>query len=316
MPLPTLNDVQAVDPVLTNMLLAYLQSEDRFVASRIFPEVQVEKDSGTYYIVTKKYFMSDTMLPRAPGDDFARSGFGVSSTTYATLQQALATPIADETRANSQIPMELETVAIEWLGLKNLIKKERAFSADFMATSVWETDDDNSTTDWDDFTSGDPVKDVKTAIRTISNSTGVKANTLTCGSIVDEALTNHPDILDRLKYTQAATAGNVANAMADVFGLMNYWPAIASYNSADEGQTFTAAAIIDDDALVTFVKPGPIGIMSVTAGKTFTWLPGGGTGIVDVAREDTKDSDLIKMKAQWDQKVVATDLGYFFSDVV
>jgi hypothetical protein len=316
MPLPTINDVQAVDPVLTNMLVAYMQAATRFVASRVFPEVPVEKDSGTYYIVTKKYFMSDTMLPRAPGDDFTRSGFGVSTTTYTTLQQALATPIADEVRANSQVPMELESLAIEWLALKNLIKKERAFAADFMTTSVWETDDDNSTTDWDDFSNGDPVADIKTAIRTISNSTGYKANTLVCGAIVDDALTNHPDILDRIKYVQVASAGNVTNAMADVFGLESYLPAIASYNSADEGQSFTASAIIDDDALVTYVKPGSVGTFSVTAGKTFTWLPGGGSGLISVAREDTKDSDLVKMKAQWDQKAVATDLGYFFSDVV
>ena len=315
MSLPTINDVQAVEPVLTNLLVGYMQAEERFVASRVFPLVPTEKDSGTYYIFDKKFWLSDGMRPRAPGADYAQSGYGVSTTTYKTLQVALAKAIADEERANSQVPMDLEQATVMWLAQKNLIRKERAFSADFMVIGVWETDDDNSTTDWDDFSLGDPVSDIKTARRTISNSTGKKANTLVCGLIVADALENHPDIIDRVKYTRAATEAEMKSAMAAMFGLANYWVGESSYNSANEGQSFSAAAIIDDDALVCHVDPSA-GIFGATAGKTFTWLPGGGEGLIINTRDDKNDADLIKMNAQWDQKAVATDLGYFFADVV
>lgn len=312
---PTINDVQAVDPVLTNMLVAYMQADIRFVADRVFPGVPVDKDSGTYYIFSKKYFMSDTMLPRAPGGPFPMSGFGVTTGTYTTIQYALAHAIADEERANSQLPMDLETATVQWLAQKNLIKKERAFAADFMVNNVWDNNDNNSTDDWDDFALGDPVADIKTGIRTISNATGQMANTLVCGHIVHEALTNHPDILDRIKYVQVASAGNVAGAMADVFGISNYWPALGAYNSADEGQTVTAAAIIDDDALLTVVNPGA-GVFGVTGGKTFTWQAGGGTGTVSMERDALKKADVVMEQAQWDQVIVATDLGYLWLDVV
>jgi hypothetical protein len=33
-------------------------------------------------------------------------------------------------------------------------------------------------------------------------------------------------------------------------------------------------------------------------------------------RLDADDADLLKFKMQWDQKAVATDLGYFFADIV
>lgn len=314
MSLPTINDVQAVDPVLTNLLIGYMQAEERFVASRVFPIVPTEKDSGTYYIFTKKYWFSDTMLPRAPGDAYPQSGQGVETTTYATLQYALAQPIADEVRANSQIPMDLEQAAVMWLAQKNLIRKEIAFAATAMVSGAWDNTD-TTATDWDDFSLGDPVSDIKTARRTISNSTGKKANTLLCGLIVADALENHPDIIDRLKYTSAATEATMKSAMAAIFGLANYWVAEASYNTANEGQDFSASAIIDDDALVCSVDPSA-GLFGATAGKTFSWLPGGGEGIIINTRVDEKDTDLIKMKAQWDQKVVATDLGYLFTDIV
>lgn len=314
MSLPTINDVQAVDPVLTNLLIGYMQAEDRFVASRVFPNVPAEKDSGTYYLFTKKYWMSDTMEERAPGGPYPRSGMGVDTDTFTTVQHALAQPIADEVRANSQLPMDLEQAAVMWLAQKNLIRKEVKFAAKAMVSGAWDNTD-TTTTDWDDFSLGDPVKDIKTARRTISNSTGKKANTLVCGLIVADALENHPDIIDRVKYTRAATEAEMKSAMAAMFGLANYWVAEASYNTANEGQDFSASAIIDDDALVCSVDPSA-GIFGATAGKTFTWLPGGGEGLIIQNRLDEIDSDLIKMKAQWDQKVVASDLGYLFTDVV
>ena len=314
MTLPTINDVQAVEPILTNLLIGYMQAEERFVASKVFPSVPTEKDSGTYYKFTKKYWFSDTMMPRAPGGPYAQSGQGVETDTYKTLQYALAEPIADEIRANSQVPMDLEQAAVMWLAQKNLIRKEIAFAALAMVTGTWATTD-TTATDWDDFSLGDPVADIKTARRTISDSTGKKANTLVCGFIVADALENHPDIIDRLKYTSAATEATMKSAMAAIFGLANYWVAESSYNTANEGQTFSASAIIDDDALVCSVDPSA-GIFGATAGKTFSWLPGGGDGIIIKTRVDERDTDLIKMKAQWDHEVTASDLGYLFTGIV
>ena len=123
MPLPTINDVQAVNPVLTNMLIGYQQADDRFVAGRVFPAVPVEKDSGTYFIFTKKYWFLDGLEERAPGASFARTGFGVESSTYKTLQWAVEEPLADETRANSQIPMDLEQAALRHIAQQSLIRK-------------------------------------------------------------------------------------------------------------------------------------------------------------------------------------------------
>ena len=315
MPVPTITDVQAVDPVLSGLAVGYMQADNRFVATRVFPPVPVDKDSGTYYTFTKKYFMVDEMEERAPGQEFPRVGFGLSTSTYTTLQWALSFPLADEVRANSQVPMDLEEAGLRLLAQRSLIRKERAFAADFMTTSVWGTDDNNSTTDWDDFSAGDPVTDVLTAIRTISMNTGQTANTIVVGHIVHNALINHPDIIDRVKYTQQATIGNMEGAIAAALGLANYWPSMASYNTANLGQDFSGSAIIDDDALICWVDHSA-GVFSATAGKTFVWAPGGGLGGVRPYRSEDTDSDVFKYKEQWDQVAVATDVGYFFADVV
>src|SRR5512145_149977 len=245
---PTINDVQAVDPVLTNMLVGYMQADARFVASKVFPLVRVDKDSGTYFVFDKKYWFDDELAPRAPGDGFARVGFGLSTATYATRQFAGKYVVADETRKNSQVPLDLETAGLRLLAQKSLIRKEVAWATDFMTTGVWTGATDNTTaTDWDDFSAGDPVNDVLTAKRSISNATGMDGNTMVLGYIVHQALMGHPDIIDRIAYTAQANAATIEGALSAIFGVDRYLVSKASYNSANEGQTAVMAAIVDDD---------------------------------------------------------------------
>lgn len=314
MSLPTINDVQAVDPVLSNLLLGYIQGDARFVASRAFPVVPVDKDSGTYYTVPKGMWNADEMRPRAAGSMFARQGYSVSTATYTTMQYGLEHPIARETRANSQLPLDLEQIGLRWLATQSLIRKERAFSADFMATSVWATDN-TSATDWDDFVSGDPRNDILTAKRTISQSTGQLANVMVLGEVVLDALSNHPDLIDRLKYNQVATAQSMESALGSLLGL-SILPGLGIYNSANENATVVMTPIIDDDALVMYVAPNP-GLFVPSAGYTFAWPGGGGAGsVAPMYYEPQSRSDILQSFEQWDQKAVATDCGYFFSDIV
>lgn len=293
---PSINQIQAVDPVLTNMLLGYMQGDTRFIANRIFPSVPVDKDSGTYYILTKKYWFLDELEERAPGAPFAKLGYGVETSTYKTLQWAGAEVIPDENRQNNQMPMALEAISVQRLAQLSMIRKERAFAADFMAASVWGTTDNNSATDWDDFVSGDPYDNILTARRTISNNTGLDGNTLAVGYIVHQALSLHPDMLDRMKYVQVAGQSAVESAIGALLDV-NYLVSKATYNSANEAATFSGAAIIDDDALICHVG-APQGVMSVTAGVTFTWDGGGGEGTLSRYRDDSIDSDVIKHKEQ------------------
>ena len=313
--LPTRNDVQAVDEVLTNMLVAYKQTQDRFVAGQLFPEVPVKADSGTYYLLAQGDWFRDGMQARPAGADFAFDEWAVSTTTYKTKQWALAKSIPDEIRANSQLPMELENLTVEWLGQQSLIRKERGFAADFMTTSVWTTTDNNSATDWDDFQNGDPVNNVLTYYRTIDQLTGMQPNTLMVGQIVDMALRIHPDILDRIKYTSAATQAAVRSAMAALFGVDRYLVALAIYNSANPAQTASYSAIIDDDALLLHVAPRP-GIFTASGGYTFTWAGGGGNGSIYQYYDNATHSTVVQSKEEWDQKVIGAGLGALWLDIV
>lgn len=313
MALPTVNDVGAIDPVLTNMLVGYINQESRFVASRLFPAVPVGNDSGTYYIFTKKYWFIDEMKQRAPGSDFPVADIGVETSTYTTVQYALESHIPDEIQANSQVPMDLQVAKTRWLAHQSLIRKERQWAADFMTTSVW-TNDNSVSYKWSDYQNSDPVADFLLAKREISQLTGLNPNYTVMGELVYDRLCNHPDLIDRLKYVGRAGVEDMQAALGSILGL-NLLVGYAIYNSANEGQTATMSAIIDDDCLVLYVTPNP-GIFEASAGYTFAWGGGGGTGTMYSGRDDRNHYDYVQIKEQWDQKAVSADCGVFHSDCV
>ena len=316
MSLPTRNDVQPTDPVLTNLLIGYYQREDRFVASRAFPVVPVVNDNGKFNIWTKKYWFLDSLKRRAPGGEFTQIDAAVSTGTYATAQYAGSSKVEDETQANSQLPgPSLIQSKVNLLGQASLVRKERAFATDFVKTSIWNGGSDGSVTaKFSAHGTSDPWQDIAdTALRTVSNNTGVEPNTAVMGYIVHNRLCNHPDMIDRLKYTNAIKGGLMNDAMAEMFGLEQWLVSRASYNSANEAQTFSGSAIIDDDLLLIYVNKGA-GLHEPTAGKTFSWAGGGGMGSIYYVRDDLHHTDVVQIKEQWDQQSTALDVGYIFLD--
>lgn len=314
MALPTLNDVSAVDPVLQNFLVGFAQAENRFVALRAFPGVTVGEESGTYYKFTQKYWFLDGLAPRAPGSAFARGGIGVETDTYATLQWGKEFPVPVENEAANQTALSLQQAGVRWLAQQSFIRKERAFASAFMTTSVWGTDDNNSATDWDD-SSGVPITNVRTASRTISQATGMAANSMICGEIVYDALLVNAQVLGTMQYTNTVTIATREALLAAVLGLDSLLVSRAIYNTANEGQTASYSPVIDDDALIYYNNPSA-GVFDATAGKTFVWNPGGGAGAVDSYYENQTKSTILQHTEQWDQKLVANTLGYFFADIV
>ena len=312
---PTLQSVQAIDPVLTNLAIGYMQDESRFIASKLFPYVPIDKANGTYYSFDKKYWFTDEMKERVPGTNFARTGYGLSTGTVKTIQWALEHAIPDEIRENSQVPMDLEEAGTRFIAQKNLLRMEIQFSGDVFANSVWGTTDNAATAKWNNYTTSDPVTDVLKAKRTIANNTGMDGNTMALGYFVHQSLMNHPDIIDRVKYTQMATASNMENAMASLFGFDNYYVGKATYTNTNEATAFSASSIIGNNALIAYVAGGP-GIFTASAGYMFTWQPGGGQGTVYRVRDDQRHADLIQLACQWQDKVVATDCGYLYLTVV
>jgi hypothetical protein len=314
MPQPTQSQVH-VDAVLTNMSVAYQQDANAFIASQVFPTINVAKQSDLYYVYDQGSFYRDQAQVRADGTESAGSGYGLSTASYSSQVYALHKDIGDQVRANSDAPLDPDMDATRFLTHQMLIRQERDWASNYFTTGVWDTDSTPSTL-WS-ASGSDPIGDIETGKNTILSNTGYLPNTLVLSYNAYSILKNHADFVDRYKYTSADSIS--AELLARIVEVDRVFVMKGVYNSANEGASASYSQIGDKDALLCYVAP-QAGLMTVSAGYNMVWTGvGGGLGTstaVSRFRMDHLRADRIEIQSAWDFKVVASPLGYFFSNAV
>lgn len=329
--LPTQGDVHVNRP-LTNISIAYMQNATNFIADRVFPNIPVSAQSDVYYSYDRGYFNRDEMEIRAPGTESKGGGYTVdASANYFAPVYAFHHDIPDQRRANSDSPLVPDREATMIVTQKALIKREKLFVSKYFAGGVWTNDkdgvasaEDRSATfrQWNDVAST-PIEDMRLASTTILESTGFEPNTLIIGKRVYDALVDHPDIVDRVKYGQTkrgdAPAEVDVSELEALFKISRILVMKSISNTAAEGQTNAHSFIGGKKALLCYAAPEP-GLMIPSAGYTFSW-----TGLMGAAnagqrvkrfRMENLASDRVEIEMAFDQKLVAADLGYFWDTIV
>lgn len=325
MPLPTPGDVH-VDTLLTGVSVAYMNTADKFIADRVFPRVPVQQRSGKYATYSKADFLRDEMKYRAPGSVSAGGGFRTSTSNYFAEVFAYHVDVDDQTVANATSPFEPVRDATTYITQKELIKREVAWCSSFFTTSVWTGGTKASGakgdlvagtdfTAWDD-ASSTPIEDVQNQIAEVEANTGILPNTLVVNRRTMMALRNHPDIVDRIKYTSGNPVGE--DIIGRLLGVDRVLVAAGVKNSATEGLANSSDYIAGNSALLVYAAPSP-SLMTPSGGYTFVWS--GLTGSQDGRRikryrMEEYAADRVEIEASWDQRVVASDVGAFFSNTV
>lgn len=324
---PSRSDVH-VDRPLTNISLAELQSADGFVADRAFPVVPVAKQTDKYFIYDTGAFTTDDMKQRAPSTESAGGTYEISSTSYSCDVWAVHRDVDDQVRANADSPLQLNREAAVWLSNKALLKKEILWSAAFMTTSIWTTDQTgvsaspttNQFLQWNDDAS-DPVRQIRAGMRRVHGRTGTRPNKFICTRDVFDTLMDHPDIIDRINRGQTPGGPAIANkaALAQIFEVDEVLVMDAVYNTAAQGQTASLSYVTTKRALLLYTPRTP-GLMTPSAGYTFTWSGLlGATALssrITRLRMDAIKSDRFEIEMAFDQKKTGAAYGQYFTAAI
>jgi len=327
MPLLTPSAVH-VDQPLTNLTLAYAQSQENFIADKVFPTVGVSKQSDKYYIYDRANMnRTGDVAKLAPRTEVNRIGMTISNSSYFADVYGLGMDFDEQTLANEDAALDIRSAGAETLAMRLMIHREEQFATNFFSTGVWGTDNTLSGNDqWSDYTNSTPIQDVTAARRAVQlASGGFKPNTMVVGKEVRDKLINHPDILARLN--GGATVTNTAlitdAKLAEIFEVENFYVMEAVKNSSVEGVAESNAFIGGKNALLAHT-PSTAGLMSPAAGLTFAWNNLEGVNNLGITVESFSDdalkrqqiAEMIQVKMSYDMKVVGADLGYLFADAV
>lgn len=325
---PTPGDVH-VSTALTMVSLAMLQNPNAFIADKVFPTVPVDKKNDSYYIFPRGSFNRNQMKKRAPSTESPGIGYEVSTDPYSASVWALHHDIDDQTRGNADSPVDLDRNATELLTMQAMISREVAWASNFFTTGIWTTDitgissgtpSGSQALQWNDANS-DPIEKIRAAITAVLESTGVHMNTMVITPRVMNALVDHPDIVDRVKYGQTNGGPAIVGVpeLQALFKIPRILVMEAIVNSAAEGQSDSHAFIGGKHALLCYSAPNP-GLMIPTAGYTFAWR--GFLGATNMGHRMKKfriehlNSDRVEIEMAYAHEKVAADLGYFFSGIV
>src|SRR5262245_20694954 len=146
------------------------------------------------------------------------------------------------------------------------------------------------------------IKDASTAIE---EQTGLRPNTLVLQRKVYDAVQDHPDFTDRVKYTSSGSI--TPDILARMLDLDRVLIAGGVVNTAAEGQNASMSFIQGKHALLAYVNPRPEPEMP-SAAYTFGWtelVPGAPAGVAmsELPRDVKTKVDRIEGESAWDQKV-------------
>ena len=206
--------------------------------------------------------------------------------------------VTPEDRANYDEPLDADTDATDFVSQKMLIRREMEWASKFFKAGVWNTEisgvdaspSTNQAIKWSKETST-PIEDITSAGVQMASETGYKPNTLVLSPFVFNALKNHIDILDRIKYTQKGIV--TADLLATLFEVDKVFVAWSVVNTAVKGATDAIGFIMGKHALLCYANPRPA-LKKPSAGYIFSWSGLEGSGaygnrIVKIGRASCRE---------------------------
>jgi len=317
---------------LSNLSMAFFQKDEDFVAPAFFPIVPVELSSSFYYIFSKADLSRDNVQPKPKYGKVAPALIGQSDQTYKcevdqvivgldqieslNYQRAKAPGVADPRRAK-----------VKFITEQIKLHQDIIFAQKFFQTGVWTnqlagvtatpgageflkfTDDNFDVIGFFD----DLKRDIRQKGRRTPNKLGLGINTF-------KALKNHPDIVERVKYT--GTTANPArvteNVLAQLLGIDKVKVFESTYNAGGIGEENMQFTCDPNAALLLYATDTPA-IDEPSAGYIFTWdmLGNGNYMAIDQWEgENGTHTEFVEGLSSYDMKKTSDDLAIYLGSCV
>jgi hypothetical protein len=289
------------DRLLTNLAVVY--RNDEFIYDRVIPKLPVKNETDKFLIYGKDNMRLDDDL-WADGTVAKEVQYTTTEGTYSVRRHGLKSFVSDKKVKQSDSPLRPLVSAQNLLLDKIKLRQEKKAATLLRTTANNGAETTLSGNDqWSDLANSDPIDDVVTAITTIHGKTAKRPNIIVIPFQVMMVLKQHPDILDRIKYSQKGVV--TADLIAQVFEIPTVLVPGGLENTAKEGQTDVLAYLWGKDVWIGYQEPRP-SLQCLTHSmnfmtqdmKTERW------------RENERKGQMIRVSKEDDPNVVAKDCSY------
>jgi hypothetical protein len=316
-----------VNRELTTVSIAYAQ-QSGFISDQVFPNVPSDNPTDFYNKMGRKSFLQAKSQKRAPRTETPGTDWNFTRDTFACEVWGLHHDIEDQYRATADNQWDLDRTGTELVTQDALLRRELEWMAAFFTTGVW-TENMAGVAAAPaagqflqfDQAGSSPITVFRQARRRFNKRTGTNANTLVLGPDAWDTFIDHPEIVDRVKYTQEGFLTEAIVARAIGIGRILVAEAVQALDDGDElnAELYPATDYIaGNHALMCYAAPRP-SREQPSAGYTFSWTGYLGAsawgGRIKKFRMENVACDRIEIEAAYDMKVVAPELGTFMTNV-
>jgi len=299
------------DPVLSEVSIRYSNDPNDFLAEKVFPILPVIKKTGFVFKYDKSNLKSVSSL-RTGSSRASRVNYGLTKTAYGPLlEHSLEIDIEKDIMDMYDTPLEPQTDATLTVTEMFELEKEVALAALLATTGTFTQNVTLSgTSQWSDFDNSTPFIDIETGVSTIILNAAKTPNTILMGYHVWSKLKNHPDMLERVKYSQLGVL--TESILSDLINIPNILIGKVVQNTAADGQTDAMGFVWGKNAWLLYVSPTPQ-IRSISAGYTLTLLKG---RYVDAWVEIWNKTNFVRVNDYYQQFPVAIEAVYLIAAAV
>lgn len=319
---------------LTNLSMAFFANPADFVATRIFPICPVAQSSSYYYTFSKADLARDNVQRKPAFGKVQPAVMGQTDNTYKCEVDQVIVGIdqigaLDYQRAHAPGVADPRRAKVRFASEQMLLHQDILFANSFFKAGVWAnewsgvadgaSDEAKSFLKFTD-ANFDPVAFFDARKKEIKLSGRRTPNKLCLGIDAFNALKNHGDIIERVKYTGGTQKPAIVNekVLAELFGIEEVLVMEATYNAAGIGGEDMDFICDPAGALLCYTTNAPA-IDEPSAGYIFTWdMLGNGQHVAFDQYEGEKGthSEFIEGLMSSDMKKTCDDLAIYFKACV
>lgn len=303
------------DIPLTNVSQAYHNDPNEFIAEQVAPMVMVSKKRFNIYFYGKeslKTVVDDTRTRFAETKQFQYSTF---SKPFGPLRgHELKDGIDFDQDEMTEAPLDAEIDIVDNLNEAMALTKESAIATTLADTSKLTINTTLSgTSQWSDYDNSVPFNDLKTAAQQLRLNGLRAANTLWMSFYTFSVLQQHPDLIERVKYSNVASLTiDMMQSLFGQFGITKILVANSVYDSAAEGLSASNQFVWGKHVWLGYVQPTP-GLRKVNGAYHFTLENG---RYVDSWFEQGKKTKWVRNNDYYHAEVVGPEAFYLIKNAV
>lgn len=295
---------------LADLSVKFMQDIEDYNAQKVLaPVKRVTEKSDEYYIynITDAFRPGDTKRAnksKARRIELERLSVG----TYLLQNHASAIETSEEDKAFSDPAVNPSEDAIMEITRDLMLDMELTVAENFFTSTAIASNLLTLSTDaWDlDTTTSTPIEDFDTAVRGIMTSIAKKPTGAFMGKKTFDVLKNHPDILDRVKWSERGVVSE--QVLGNVVGVpITVNSVIAQTLKYDISST---ANFVFDNNVLVYYNSGAPGLCTANLGITFVGLYGDTAPSVRRYRDELIDSDVLELNWMYDVKLISSLSGY------